>query len=118
MGFHKLNRLSHDQCFGVDWALSRFHIDVYDFAFRRSESEFSSHELLTDSFKFNSAIRTMLLFIGVRYDFILTFDGHIQLADSVLILNERASFPQLQAHVNQCDKTPLEVIHDGRPAGN
>lgn len=25
---------------------------------------------------------------------------------------------QLQAHVNQCDETPLEVIHDGRPAGS
>lgn len=24
---------------------------------------------------------------------------------------------QLQAHVNQCDETPLEVIHDDRPAG-
>jgi hypothetical protein len=24
---------------------------------------------------------------------------------------------QLEAHVNQCDETPLEVIHDGRPAG-
>ena len=24
---------------------------------------------------------------------------------------------QLQAHVNQCDETTLEVIHDGRPAG-
>lgn len=25
---------------------------------------------------------------------------------------------QLEAHVNQCDETPLEVIHDGRPAGS
>lgn len=25
---------------------------------------------------------------------------------------------QLQAHVNQCDETPLEVIHDGRAAGS
>ncbi len=25
---------------------------------------------------------------------------------------------QLKAHVNQCDETPLEVIHDGRPAGS
>lgn len=25
---------------------------------------------------------------------------------------------QLQAHVNQCDETTLEVIHDGRPAGS
>jgi len=25
---------------------------------------------------------------------------------------------QLQAHVNQCDKTTLGVIHDGRPAGS
>ena len=25
---------------------------------------------------------------------------------------------QLQAHVNQCDETPLEVIHDDRPAGS
>ncbi len=25
---------------------------------------------------------------------------------------------QLSAHVNQCDETPLEVIHDGRPAGS
>lgn len=25
---------------------------------------------------------------------------------------------QLTAHVNQCDETPLEVIHDGRPAGS
>ena len=25
---------------------------------------------------------------------------------------------QLQAHVNQCDDTPLEVIHDDRPAGS
>ena len=25
---------------------------------------------------------------------------------------------QLQAHVNQCDETVLEVIHDGRPAGS
>lgn len=24
---------------------------------------------------------------------------------------------QLEAHVNQCDETPLEVIYDGRPAG-
>jgi len=25
---------------------------------------------------------------------------------------------QLKAHVNQCDETTLEVIHDGRPAGS
>ena len=25
---------------------------------------------------------------------------------------------QLEAHVNQCDETPLEVIYDGRPAGS
>lgn len=25
---------------------------------------------------------------------------------------------QLQAHVNQCDETTLEVIHDGRPASS
>lgn len=25
---------------------------------------------------------------------------------------------QLEAHVNQCDETPVEVIHDGRPAGS
>ena len=25
---------------------------------------------------------------------------------------------QLKVHVNQCDETPLEVIHDGRPAGS
>lgn len=25
---------------------------------------------------------------------------------------------QLQAHVNQCDETPVSVIHDGRPAGS
>lgn len=25
---------------------------------------------------------------------------------------------QLEAHVNQCDETPLEVIHDDRPAGS
>ena len=25
---------------------------------------------------------------------------------------------QLQAHVNQCDETPVEVIHDDRPAGS
>ena len=25
---------------------------------------------------------------------------------------------QLNVHVNQCDETPLEVIHDGRPAGS
>lgn len=25
---------------------------------------------------------------------------------------------QLKAHVNQCDETPVEVIHDGRPAGS
>lgn len=25
---------------------------------------------------------------------------------------------QMRAHVNQCDETPLEVIHDGRPAGS
>ena len=25
---------------------------------------------------------------------------------------------QLQAHVNQCDETPVDVIHDGRPAGS
>lgn len=25
---------------------------------------------------------------------------------------------QFKAHVNQCDETPLEVIHDGRPAGS
>ncbi len=25
---------------------------------------------------------------------------------------------QLAVHVNQCDETPLEVIHDGRPAGS
>ena len=25
---------------------------------------------------------------------------------------------QLEGHVNQCDETPLEVIHDGRPAGS
>lgn len=25
---------------------------------------------------------------------------------------------QLEAHVNQCDETPLEVFHDGRPAGS
>ena len=25
---------------------------------------------------------------------------------------------QLQAHVNQCDETPVEVIHDARPAGS
>lgn len=25
---------------------------------------------------------------------------------------------QLQVHVNQCDETPVEVIHDGRPAGS
>ncbi len=25
---------------------------------------------------------------------------------------------QLEAHVNQCDESPLEVIHDGRPAGS
>lgn len=24
----------------------------------------------------------------------------------------------LKAHVNQCDETTVEVIHDGRPAGN
>ena len=31
---------------------------------------------------------------------------------------ERMKAIQLQAHVNQCDETPLEVIHDGRPAGS
>ena len=25
---------------------------------------------------------------------------------------------QLEAHVNQCDETPVEIIHDGRPAGS
>lgn len=30
------------------------------------------------------------------------------------LLKER----QLEAHVNQCDETPLEVIHDDRPAGS
>lgn len=25
---------------------------------------------------------------------------------------------QLKAHVNQCDETPVEIIHDGRPAGS
>lgn len=25
---------------------------------------------------------------------------------------------QLEAHVNQCDETTVEVIHDGRPAGS
>ena len=24
---------------------------------------------------------------------------------------------QLEAHVNQSDETPVDVIHDGRPAG-
>ena len=31
---------------------------------------------------------------------------------------ERMRERQLEAHVNQCDETPLEVIHDGRPAGS
>lgn len=31
---------------------------------------------------------------------------------------DRMKAVQLQAHVNQCDETPLEVIHDGRPAGS
>lgn len=31
---------------------------------------------------------------------------------------DRMKKRQLQAHVNQCDETPLEVIHDGRPAGS
>lgn len=31
---------------------------------------------------------------------------------------ERMKERQLEAHVNQCDETPLEVIHDDRPAGS
>ena len=31
---------------------------------------------------------------------------------------EQMKSRQLEAHVNQCDETPLEVIHDGRPAGS
>lgn len=31
---------------------------------------------------------------------------------------DRMKLRQLEAHVNQCDETPLEVIHDGRPAGS
>lgn len=35
-----------------------------------------------------------------------------------LPIYERMKEKQLEAHVNQCDETPLEVIHDGRPAGS
>ena len=31
---------------------------------------------------------------------------------------DRMKMRQMEAHVNQCDETPLEVIHDGRPAGS
>ena len=35
-----------------------------------------------------------------------------------LPIYEQMKERQLAAHVNQCDETPLEVIHDGRPAGS
>lgn len=36
----------------------------------------------------------------------------------LLPVYERMKKRQLEAHVNQSDETPVEVIHDGRPAGN
>ena len=36
----------------------------------------------------------------------------------LLPVYEQMKRRQLEAHVNQCDETPLEVIHDGRPAGS
>ena len=35
-----------------------------------------------------------------------------------LPIYERMKKRQLEARVNQCDETPVEVIHDGRPAGS
>ena len=36
----------------------------------------------------------------------------------LLPVYERIKKRQLEAHVNQSDETPVEVIHDGRPAGS
>lgn len=35
-----------------------------------------------------------------------------------LPIYEQMKKRQLEAHVNQCDETPVEIIHDGRPAGS
>ncbi len=70
MGFHKLDSFSHNRCLGADRALCCFHIDVYNLALCRCETEFPSYELLTNYFQHGTAVSTMLLPVRKRYDFI------------------------------------------------